>query len=139
MGLEFRKVSGRIANGSRLVVPGQITTGQKVFPNSFSQKSAPPDPKLPETTLLPIPTPNPSVTPTPPISQTPTLTPTPTTTPQPTPTTTPQPTPTPSMTQTLTPTLTPSSTPNTQIINPIIVNSETYISVGSNEYLEFNQ
>lgn len=131
MGLEFRKVSGRIANGSRLVVPGQITTGQKVFPNSFSQKSAPPDPKLPETTLLPIPTPNPSVTPTPPISQTPTLTPTPTTTPQPTPT--------PSMTQTLTPTLTPSLTPNTQIINPIIVNSETYISVGSNEYLEFNQ
>lgn len=41
MGLNFRKRSGRIANGSRLVVEGQVTTGQKVFPNTFSQKSNP--------------------------------------------------------------------------------------------------
>jgi hypothetical protein len=43
MGLDFRKRSGRIANGSRLVVEGQITGGQKVFPNSFGQKSNPYD------------------------------------------------------------------------------------------------
>lgn len=41
MGLDFRKRSGRIANGSRLVVEGQVTTGQKVFPNTFNQKSNP--------------------------------------------------------------------------------------------------
>lgn len=38
MGLNFRKRSGRIADGSRLIVPGQITTGVKVFPNSFGYK-----------------------------------------------------------------------------------------------------
>jgi hypothetical protein len=43
MGLSFRKRSGRIANGSRLVVEGQITTGQKVFPVTFNQKSNPYD------------------------------------------------------------------------------------------------
>ena len=43
MGLDFRKTSGKIANGSKLVVPGQITTGQKVFPNTFSQKRNPYD------------------------------------------------------------------------------------------------
>lgn len=43
MGLDFRKRSGRIANGSRLVVEGQITTGQKVFPNTFLQKTNPYD------------------------------------------------------------------------------------------------
>lgn len=43
MGLDFRKRSGKIANGSRLVVPGQVTTGQKVFPNTFSMKSNPYD------------------------------------------------------------------------------------------------
>jgi hypothetical protein len=43
MGLSYRKKSGRIANGSRLVVEGQITTGQKVFPVTFSQKTNPYD------------------------------------------------------------------------------------------------
>lgn len=43
MGLEFRKKSGRIANGSKLVVPGQVTTGQKVFPVTFTKKSNPYD------------------------------------------------------------------------------------------------
>ena len=43
MGLDYRKRSGKIANGSKLVVPGQITTGQKVFPNTFNMKSNPYD------------------------------------------------------------------------------------------------
>jgi hypothetical protein len=43
MGLEFRKRSGKIANGSRLVVEGQVTNGQKVFPTTFSRKSNPYD------------------------------------------------------------------------------------------------
>ena len=41
MGLNFRKRSGKIANGSRLVVEGQITTGQKVFPVTFGSKTNP--------------------------------------------------------------------------------------------------
>ena len=35
MGLDFRAKTGKIANGSRLVVSGQVTTGQKVFPPTF--------------------------------------------------------------------------------------------------------
>ena len=38
MGLSFRRRSGRIADGSKLIVPGQITTGVKVFPNTFQYK-----------------------------------------------------------------------------------------------------
>jgi len=130
MGLEFRKRSGKLANGSRLIVPGQITTGQKVFPNTFSQKSAPPNPKLES---LPIATPTipiPTNTPTP--SVTPTLTPTPTPSVTPTPTNTP----TPSVTPTSTPTPTPTPTPE-QLINPIITENEEYIVVGNEEYLMF--
>jgi hypothetical protein len=41
MGLNFRPVSGRIANGSRLIVNGQPSTGEKVFPITFSKKSNP--------------------------------------------------------------------------------------------------
>jgi len=131
MGLDFRKRSGRIANGSRLVVPGQITGGAKVFPNTFSQKSAPPSPKLEVTPIVQTQTPNPSVTPTPPPSQTPTPSITPTVTPTVTITFTPTSTPTP------TPTPTPSSTPVVDIIDAIIVDSETYISVGIDEYLMY--
>jgi len=94
MGLDFRKTSGRIANGSRLVVPGQITVGQKVFPNTFSQKRAPVEPKFEIPIVSPTQTPTPSVTPAP--TQTP-----------------------------------------VNIINAIIVDSETYISVGVNEYLTY--
>jgi hypothetical protein len=76
MGLDFRKRSGKIANGSRLIVTGQITTGQNVFSNSFNKKSNPylrnndseitvqipqPTPTIP----IPTNTPTPSVTPTP--------------------------------------------------------------------------
>jgi hypothetical protein len=43
MGLSFRKRSGRIANGSRLIVPGQITTGEKLFELTFTNKKNPYD------------------------------------------------------------------------------------------------
>ena len=60
MGLDFRKRTGRIANGSRLIVDGQPTTGQKVFSPSFKYKvSAPKDNDLLEQTSLPTPTPTP--------------------------------------------------------------------------------
>lgn len=60
MGLDFRKRTGRIANGSRLIVDGQPTTGQKVFSPSFKYKvSAPKDGDLPEQASLPTPTPTP--------------------------------------------------------------------------------
>jgi hypothetical protein len=114
MGLEFRRRSGRIANGSKLVVPGQITTGAKVFPNTFGLKQ-----RAPIDSNSQIDYPTPTGTPIPPI--TPTTTPTPTSTPIPS--TTPTPTPTPTSTSaplcdltlnvipTPTPTNTPSSTP----------------------------
>ena len=127
MGLEFRKRSGRIANGSRLVVEGQITNGQKVFPNSFGQKSNPYD-MSPEQRELLI---SQNVTPTPTSTFNITPTPTPSVTGQVTPT----PTPTPSVTGQVTPTPTP--TPQTQLIDPIIVGEDTYITVGTNEYLMY--
>ena len=43
MGLNFRPRSGRIANGSRTIVTGEIPTGQKVFPVTFTMKSNPYD------------------------------------------------------------------------------------------------
>ena len=139
MGLEFRKRSGRIANGSRLVVEGQITNGQKVFPNSFGQKSNPYDMTAEQRELLisqnvtptPTPTATTDVTPTPTPSVTGQVTPTPT----PTATTDVTPTPTPTATTDVTPTPTP--TPQTQLIDPIIVGEDTYITVGTNEYLMY--
>jgi hypothetical protein len=139
MGLDFRKRSGRIANGSRLVVEGQITGGQKVFPNTFSQKSNPYDMTAEQRELLISQNVTPTPTPTSTITITPTPTPTPSVTgqvtPTPTPTSTITITPTPTVTTTNTPTPTP--TPQTQIINPIIVGEDTYISVGANEYLMY--
>jgi hypothetical protein len=71
MGLDFRKRSGRIANGSRLVVEGQLTTGLKVFINSFNKKSNPynltEDQRLlleSQRVVTPLPTPTPTNTPT---------------------------------------------------------------------------
>jgi hypothetical protein len=59
MGLDFRRKSGRIANGSKLIVPGQITTGIKVFPNTFNQKkSAPIDTNIQINHPTPTPTPD---------------------------------------------------------------------------------
>jgi len=68
MGLSFRKRSGRIANGSRLIVPGQITTGEKVFEITFNGKQNPydvPAPKEPTIPISPSRTPRPTPTPTP--------------------------------------------------------------------------
>ena len=87
MGLDFRKRSGRIANGSLLIVPGQTTTGVKVYQTTFSQKKSQNDKPLGPEIPLPSVTPQPSPTNTP--------TPTPSITPQPSPTNTPTPTPTP--------------------------------------------
>jgi hypothetical protein len=113
MGLSFRKRSGKIANGSKLIVGGQIPTGQKVFPNTFNLKSNPYNLTEEQRILLeeqrrikPSPTPIPTSTPTP------------------TPTNTPTPTPTP--------------TPVDFLINPIITENGEYIIVGGNEYLKFN-
>jgi hypothetical protein len=70
------------------------------------------------TTTAPCPCLTPSLTPSP------TITPTPTKTPTPTPTKTPTPTPTP--------------TPNNETLtNPIVVATDTYLSVGINLYLTF--
>ena len=82
MGLSFRRRSGRIADGSKLIVPGQITTGVKVFPNSYEYKKGSknenlgPAQQIIEQENLP-PTPTPSSTPTPTPTPTPTFTPRP--------------------------------------------------------------
>lgn len=88
MGLNFRKRSGRIANGSTLIVPGQPYIGAKVFQLTFNQKKSSNDkPMGPEIQFEIPPTPTSSTTPTP--------TPTSSTTPTPTPTVTVSPTPEP--------------------------------------------
>ena len=123
MGLNFRKKSGKIANGSRLIVPGQQYLGQKVFEPTFkNKKSAPIDRDLLEQ-ILPFltPPPTPSVTPT----NTPTNTPQPSQSPTntPTPTQTPTNTPTPTQTPTNTPTPTPTPPipfPPTNISIPVV-------------------
>jgi len=151
MGLEFRKRSGRIANGSRLVVEGQITGGQKVFPNSFGQKSNPYDmtaeqrellilqnvTPTPTSTVNITPTPTPTPTATTDFIPTPTPTPTATTDVTPTPTATVTITPTPTATVTITPTPTSSPTPTPELLDAIIVGVDTYLSVGTNEYLMY--
>ncbi len=86
MGLNFRKRSGRIGNGSLLIVPGQPYIGQKVFQTTFTQKKSPYQenlgPEIPVENISPTPTPTPtpmiSPTSTPIPSLTPTSTPTPT-------------------------------------------------------------
>ena len=130
MGLNFRPRSGRIANGSKMIVPGQITSGQKVFPVSFTQKSNPynfPAPTVPIIPVTPSKTPRPSQTPSPTPTVTPTVTPTNTPIPSVTPTNTGTPTPTPSST----------SSPTPELFDPIIVGVNTYISVNTNEYLMY--
>ena len=88
------------------------------------------------TSICPVtPTPTPTNTETP--TQTPTNTETPTQTPSPTASI--GLTPTSTETQTPTPTTTPSPTPTEQvIIQAILIGPDEYLSVGDNEYLEFN-
>ena len=92
MGLDFRKRSGRVFDGSKLNVDGQGI--YNVFKGSSFTKIAPKENQIgkPLSQLItPTPTPNPTNTPTP--SITPTITPTSTNTPTPTQTPTPTPTP----------------------------------------------
>jgi hypothetical protein len=64
MGLDFRRRSGRIANGSKLIVPGQITTGIKVYQITFTKKqSAPIDSNVQIEYPTPTPTPTPTINP----------------------------------------------------------------------------
>ena len=92
MGLDFRKRSGRISNGSLLIVPGQTINGVKVYQTTFSQKKSQNNkPMGPE---IPLPTPTPTNT------STPLPTPTPTSTSTPIPSATPEPTSTPTNTPT---------------------------------------
>jgi hypothetical protein len=85
MGLNFRKRSGRIANGSTLIVPGQPYIGAKVFQTTFNQKKSsndkPQGPEIPfDEIVTPTPTPTSTVTPTPTPTKIPNVTPTPTST-----------------------------------------------------------
>ena len=123
MGLDFRKRSGKIANGSRLIVTGQITTGQNVFSNSFNKKSNPYLRNNDSEITVQIPQPTPTI-PIPTNTPTPSVTPTNTTTPSVTPTNTP------------TPSVTPTPT-SEQLDNPIITENGEYIDVGNEEYLTF--
>ena len=123
MGLDFRKRSGKIANGSRLIVTGQITTGQNVFSNSFNKKSNPYLRNNDSEITVQIPQPTPTI-------------PIPTNTP--TPSVTPTNTPTPSVTPTNTPTPSVTPTPTSeQLDDPIITENGEYIDVGNEEYLTF--
>ena len=98
MGLDFRKRSGRISNGSLLIVPGQTINGVKVYQTTFSQKKSQNNkPMGPE---IPLPTPTPTSTSTPTPTSTSTPTPTPTSTSTPIPSATPEPTSTPTNTPT---------------------------------------
>ena len=93
MGLDLRPRTGRIANGSRLIVNGQPTTGSIVYQLTFNQKQSAPVDKNQD--IVPTITPNPTLTPT----NTSPITPTPSVTPTVTPTVTLNfyPTPTPSV------------------------------------------
>jgi type VI secretion system secreted protein VgrG len=128
MGLDFRRKSGRIFDGSRLIPLGEGIKTSKVFVNTFKQKRSAytfepvildPSP-TPSVTPTTTPDPTPSNTPTPTVTQTPGATPTPTITP----TNTVTPTETPTNTPTITPTETPTNTP-TQTITPTITPTET--------------
>jgi len=109
MGLGKRRVSGRIFNGSRLIVPGEPIQSSKVFQITFQNKRG----SLPVPTDKPVKTPTPTATPIP--TLTPTLTPTPTSTPTPTP------------------------TPTQNIIDAVIVDYNIYVDVGQDLYLKYSE
>lgn len=81
MGLELRPTSGKILNGSTLIVPGQPMSSSKVFPTTFQFKKGTSRELTKEYNVIPpTPTPTPSqtplVSPTPLPTQTPTPSPT---------------------------------------------------------------
>jgi hypothetical protein len=65
MGLDRRRTSGRLFNGSKLIVPGQPIASVKVFPNTFQYKKGTPKDTFREINSTPSPTLTPSPTPTP--------------------------------------------------------------------------
>jgi hypothetical protein len=130
MGLDFRRKSGRIFDGSRLIPLGEGIKTSKVFVNTFKQKRSAYtfEPVIIEPSVTPLPTPTttpgPTTTPTPTPSITPTISVTPTITPTNTPTVTPTITPTNTVTPTITPSITPTITP-TNTVTPTITPSIT--------------
>jgi len=98
----------------------------------------PPEITRPIPDITPTPTPSNTNPPLPTPTPTPSNTNPPLPTPSPTPSNTNQPTPTPSNTNQPTPTPTPSPTlPTQNILDAILTNDGSYISVGDDEYLKF--
>lgn len=65
MGLDRRRTSGKIFNGSKLIVPGQPISSVKVFQNTFQYKKGTPKDTFREINPTPSPTPTPTPSPTP--------------------------------------------------------------------------
>jgi len=61
MGLDRRRTSGKIFNGSKLIVPGQPISSVKVFQNTFQYKKGTPKDTFREINPTPSPTPTPIV------------------------------------------------------------------------------
>jgi hypothetical protein len=80
MGLQLRPTSGKILNGSTLIVPGQPMSSSKVFPTTFQFKKGTSRELTKEYNVV-----SPTPTPTPTPSQTPLVSPTPLPTQTPTP------------------------------------------------------
>jgi hypothetical protein len=60
MGLDKRRTSGRLFNGSKLIVPGQPIASVKVFPNTFQYKKGTPKDTFREINSTPTPSPTPT-------------------------------------------------------------------------------
>jgi len=146
MGLDYRKKSGRVFDGSKLNVDGQgiynvLRGGASgtTFTKNIKENIGKPLINLipPTPSITPTNTPTPSITPT--NTPTPSITPTNTPTQTVTPTVTPTPTNTP--TQTVTPTVTPTPTPcicECPITDAILTtNTNIYIRGGTNKYIKF--
>jgi hypothetical protein len=145
MGLIRRNKSGRFIGGSKLNVPGQgIYTVVRQPNDKESIKSQ--IERIPRPSQTPTPTITPTIPPTPTI--TPTIPPTPT--PTPTPSFTPTPTPTPIeicylSTEFLDSIITENGDnlivdcpePTPEIIDALLIDGETYLSPGEDEYLLF--
>jgi hypothetical protein len=118
------------------------------FPSlSVTNTPTPSNTQTPSPTITPTETPTNTPTPSVTASQTETPTSTPTETPTNTPSSsarlTPSPSESPTETPTPTPTGTPISTPSPTpaeqiIVDPLLIGNDEYLSVGDNEYLQFN-
>ena len=147
MGLIRRNKSGRFIGGSKLNVPGQGIYTVVRQPNDKDPIKSQLE-RIPRPSQTPTPSVTPTITPTP--SVTPTYTPTPTHTLTPTPTPTPTPSPTPIeicylSTEFLDSIITENGDnlivdcpePAPEIIDALLIDGETYLSPGEDEYLLF--